>query len=98
MNTFLALYLASAGATSFDIETTMAGLKRCAPACYEANPIMRPFVDSRAKAYTVAMGLTSLSAYGSHKLREGGSKWWWVPMAVNIGVHVGFATANRGVR
>jgi hypothetical protein len=80
-------------ATVYDIQTTRKALQNCA-SCIEANPIMRPFVGSSPAAFSTSMGLTAGSIYASHKLKSKGVKWWWIPLAAQIGVHTAMGIRN----
>jgi hypothetical protein len=56
---------------------------------------MKPFVSHKASAYAYSMGMTSLSAYGSYRLKKSGSRWWWVPLAATTAVHTVAAIHNQ---
>ena len=97
MNLYTLLLAGSIAATSYDVESTFRVFDRC-PGCYEANPFMRPFVDSRGKIYAVQAGLNTSTAWASWELKKAGKKWWWAPMAANIGMHVVAGEHNRRMR
>jgi hypothetical protein len=94
---FWSLAAAAQVATVYDVNTTLRTLDRC-PACYEANPIMRPFVRNSATAYSAGLGLSAVGIYGSKKLKERGSRWWWVPLVSQIGVHTALGIRNSHIR
>src|SRR5262245_23033484 len=70
-------------AAIYDVETTVRTLRSCTT-CYEANPLMKPFVGSRSTAYSVSVGLSAVSTYGSFKLKERRVRWWFVPLVGQI--------------
>lgn len=84
-------------ATIYDVNTTIRTLDRCVT-CYEANPIMKPFVRNTTAAYGAGLGLSAVSIYGSRKLKEKGSRWWWVPLVGQIGVHTALGIRNSQIR
>src|SRR5262245_45171990 len=94
---FWTLATGAQAATVFDLETTVRALNRC-PTCYEANPFMKPFVSSKPAAYSAGLGLSAASIYGSLKLKKQGTKWWWVPLAGQIGMHTAFGLMNNRIR
>jgi hypothetical protein len=94
---FWTLAAGAQAAAVYDAETTLKALRRC-PSCYEANPIMRPFVGSRSGAYGATMGFSALSTYGSRELKKRGSRWWWAPMVGQIGLHTALAIRNSRLR
>ena len=97
MTLYELLLAGSIASTTYDVETSFKAFDRCA-ACYEANPVMRPFADSRARMYVAQSGLNFGLGYASWHLKKEGNKWWWVPLVANIGVHFAAATHNRAVR
>ena len=90
---FWTLAAGAQAATIYDIHTTMRALDRC-PSCGEANPTMRPFVSSRPAAFSASLGLSAGSIYGSYQLRKKGVRWWWLPLAGQIGVHTAMGLRN----
>lgn len=94
---FWTLTAGAHAAAVYDMETTIRALRRC-PSCYEANPVMRPLMDSRSSAYAAGLGLSAVSAYGSFKLKERGSRWWWAPLAGQIGLHVVLGIRNSRLK
>jgi hypothetical protein len=94
---FWSLAAAAQVATVYDVNTTLRTLDRCST-CYEANPIMRPFVRNSATAYSAGLGLSAAGIYGSKKLKERGSRWWWVPLVSQIGVHTALGIRNSRIR
>lgn len=79
-----------------DVHTTNRAMQRCG-GCVEGNPLMRPFMGSTAKLVGVQGGLGMLTLASSHKLKQGKSKGWWVPVVVGIGVHLGASWSNSRV-
>ena len=66
----------TAAATVFDIESTLASLKRGAK---EGNPIMRPFVKmGRPAAYAFGAGIDGGIMYLSYRYKQRWVKKWWV--------------------
>jgi hypothetical protein len=94
---FWSLAVGAQAATVYDVNTTLRTLNRCAT-CYEANPIMRPFVGNTVAAYGAGMSLSAASIYGSKRLKEKGSRWWWVPLVGQIGVHTALGIRNSQIR
>ena len=94
---FWALSTGAQAATIYDIETSLRVFDRCTT-CYEANPIMRPFIGSRSTAYTTGLGLSSLGSFGSYKLKEKGVRWWWLPLVGQIGMHTVLGIRNSRMR
>ena len=84
-------------ATIYDIQTTRNVMQRC-PTCYEANPIMKPFVASSPAAFSVAVGLSAGGIYGAFKLRKKGVRYWWVPVAAPLAVHTIAGLNNSRIR
>lgn len=80
------------GMTVYDIETTFAAVKNGG---YEANPILRPFVESgRSPTYVFASATTAASIYASYKTkRKGYDKWWLIPL-INGTIHAAAGTWN----
>jgi hypothetical protein len=75
----------AAYATAFaDEEITQSALSH---GFRESNPILG---RSRERAYPIILGLASVSVVESYFLKKGGSKWWFAPATVTIGIH-GFA-------
>jgi hypothetical protein len=94
---FWTLATATEAATLYDLHTTQTALQRC-QSCYEANPIMKPFVGSRAAALTAGLGLSAGSIYGAFKLKKKGFRYWWVPLAAPIAVHTAAGISNTRIR
>jgi hypothetical protein len=80
----------------YDTQSTMGALERC-QSCAEGNIFMRPFVGNRASAYAFSMGLTTAATYSTFRLRQDGVKWWWVPMAATIALHVTAGVHNQRI-
>lgn len=83
---FAGLVLGATGSTIFDIEGTF----RCKNngTCKEANPLMRPFINSgRPAAYAVSFGITGAATLLSYKMRKSRKKGWWAPLVVLTGAH-----------
>jgi len=80
----------------YDTETTRSALRRCG-VCAEQNPFMRPFVNNPASIYSASMGLTSATTYATHRLKKEGVRWWWVPMASTMAMHVFSGIHNQRV-
>lgn len=80
----------------YDTETTRNALRRCG-VCAEQNPFMRPFVNNGASIYSASMGLTSATAYATHRLKKENVRWWWVPMASTMAMHVFSGIHNQRV-
>ena len=97
MTLYELLLAGSIASTTYDVETSFRAFDRCI-SCYEGNPVLRPFADSRTKMYVFQSGLNAGLGYTSWQLKKDGSKWWWVPLVANIGIHVAAATHNKGVR
>ena len=97
-NKLLTLVSLSYASAIYDTRTTMTTLKRCNGRCFEANPLMSPFVGSKASAYSYTMSLTSLSAFATYRLKKSGAKWWWVPMAATSAVHIAAGIHNQAMR
>jgi hypothetical protein len=87
---------ATAAATAFDVATTMKVFHSC-DTCYEANPVMRPFVGSGAGAYTVSLSISSATMWASYKLKQDGRKWWWIPLGAQIGFHLAAGVHNQAL-
>src|SRR5215510_11797230 len=81
----------------YDTETTVSALRRCGE-CVEQNPLMRPFVNNRASVYSASVGLTSVTMYATHRLKQEGVRWWWVPMASTMAVHILSGIHNQKLR
>jgi hypothetical protein len=81
----------------YDTQTTMNALESCG-SCSEGNLLMRPFVGNKATAYAFSMGLTTAATYSTFRLKQDGVKWWWVPMAATITLHVVAGAHNQNVR
>jgi len=94
---FWSLAAGSQAATAFDVYTTRRALNRCVT-CYEANPVMQPFMQNNPAAYTASLGLSAASIYGSKVLKERKSRWWWVPMVSQIGIHTALGIRNSRLR
>jgi len=97
-NKLLTLVSLSYASAIYDTHTTMTTLKHCNGRCFEANPLMSPFVGSKASAYSYTMSLTSLSAFATYRLKKSGAKWWWVPMAATSAVHIAAGIHNQAMR
>jgi hypothetical protein len=75
----------AAYATAFaDEEITQSAISR---GFHESNPLLG---SSRARAYPIILGLATGSVVESYFLKKDGSKWWFAPATVTIGIH-GFA-------
>src|SRR5437016_1552139 len=85
---FLTLTSFSFASALYDAQTTLGTLERCHGLCFEENRFMRPFVGNAASAYAFTMGLTSVSAFATYRLKQKGARWWWVPMAATSILHV----------
>jgi hypothetical protein len=94
---FWGLAAGAEAATAYDVNTTLRTLKTC-PSCYEANPVMRPFMGNSTTAYSAGLGLTAASIYGSKKMKERGSRWWWVPLVGQIVIHTALGIRNSRMR
>jgi hypothetical protein len=81
----------------YDTATTMSALDNCAR-CTEGNFLMRPFVGNRGTAYAFSMGLTTAATYSTLRLKQDGVRWWWVPMAATIALHVTAGVHNQRIR
>ena len=82
-----------AASMAYDIETTFYTLDRC-PNCYEANPIMRPFVKrGRLATYAFGMGIVTAQTWISYEMKKH-TKFWWVIPAAGIGLHSYAGTHN----
>jgi hypothetical protein len=81
----------------YDTQTTMKALARC-PTCSEGNFLMRPFVGNRGTAYAYSMGLTTAATYSTLKLKQDGVRWWWVPMAATVALHITAGVHNQRIR
>ena len=97
-NKLLTLISLSYASAIYDTQTTMTTLKQCNGRCFEANPLMSPFVRSKASAYSYTMGLTSLSAFATYRLKKSGARWWWVPLAATSAVHFAAGIHNQAIR
>ena len=93
----LTLISLSYAAAVYDTQTTFAAFERCRGGCFEANPLMRPFVAHRSSAYAYSMGLTSLSVYGTYRLKKSGSRLWWVPIVATTALHITAGIHNQKV-
>jgi hypothetical protein len=93
-NLFWTLAGGAQAATIYDLQTTLRVLQRC-PSCGEANPIMKPFAGSTSAAFSAGLGFTAASIYGSHRLRQRGARWWWLPLAGQIGIHTVMGIRNN---
>ena len=75
-----------------DYETTQSCLKRLT--CKELNPIFGSRYPSRARMYAIGGALTSLSVYGSYRLKKKGKWYWWLPLAGSTVMHAYLARHN----
>lgn len=92
------LFAALQASTIYDMETTFRTLDRC-PTCREGNPIMRPFVSAgRPATYAFTTGINLLALHTSLQLRKAHKKWWYVPSAVAIGIHVFAGIHNSRIK
>ncbi|MFN0123505.1 MAG: hypothetical protein ACKV2V_23630 [Blastocatellia bacterium] len=94
---FMSLMIGLQASTILDLESTFHALKNCPPGytCREGNPLMVPFVrQGRPASYAVTTGLNALAVWGSYKMKKRGNRFWWVPMAAQIGIHT-FAAARN---
>ena len=94
----LTLISVSYASAIYDTQTTLTTLKQCAVQCFEANPLVRPFTGRNASAYAYTMGLTSVSAFATYRLKKTGARWWWVPLVATSAVHVAAAIHNEKIR
>ncbi|HWQ34001.1 MAG TPA: hypothetical protein VNQ79_14220 [Blastocatellia bacterium] len=94
---FLALMTAMQVSTIADLESTFHTIGKCPPGyvCREANPLLRPFVQSgRPAAYAFTTGINSLVWWSSYRMKKRGNRWWWVGPTVQIAVHTVAAVHN----
>jgi hypothetical protein len=94
----IALTSAAYATAAYDARTTTGVLQRCGGRCVEGNPLMRPFAGNPGSAMAFSMGLTSATAYGTYRLKQKGVKWWWVPMAASMAVHVACGIHNQQLK
>ena len=91
---FISLAAAMQAATVLDMESTFSVAKNCS-ACREANPFLRPLVNSgRPATYAVTTGIDLAAFYVAYRMRKDGKRYWWVPMVAATGLHAGFAWHN----
>jgi hypothetical protein len=93
----LTLTSLSVASAVYDARTTIATLQHCYNRCFEANGILSPFAQNSTSAYAFTMGLTSLSTYATYRLKQRGTRWWWVPMAGTAIMHVAAGLHNQHV-
>lgn len=93
----LTLTSVSVASALYDAQTTIATLQHCYNRCFEANNVLSPFAQNRTSAYAFTMGLTSLSTYATYRLKQRGTRWWWVPMAGTAIMHVAAGLHNQHV-
>lgn len=85
------------GATVFDYETTHYCVSRVR-GCREVNGVMAPFVSGgRLPTYVYGSAMNAGVLAVSYKLKQRGSKWWWVLPAANIGAHVIAGSKNMTI-
>jgi hypothetical protein len=94
----LTLLSLSYAATLYDTHTTLSALGRCGDRCFEANPLTRPFAGGKYQLTTYAMGLTSVSALATYRLKKTGSRWWWVPVAATSALHIAAGIRNQTIQ
>jgi len=87
----------SVASALYDAQTTVAALKHCYGRCFEANGVLSPFTQNSGSAYAFTMGLTSLSTFATYRLKQRGTRWWWVPMAGTALLHVAAGLHNQHV-
>jgi hypothetical protein len=94
---FVTLMIGIQTSTALDLESSFYALKNCPPnyRCRESNPLLRPFVRSgRPAAYALTTGTNALAIWSSYRMRKKGSRFWWVPLTVSIGIHSAAALKN----
>ena len=90
---FLSLSAGVIGSTLFDTETTFRGLTKCS--CYEANPVLSPFISAgRPAAYAFETGMDGVALFSAFKLRKMHSKVWWLPATAVVGMHIWLGSRN----
>lgn len=87
------LYPLAVTAGAIDAETTYRGY--LAGAGRELNPIMRPFVGSRAKLHGAMLGFSVFAVETTMWSKRRGERKWWIPIVVHVGLHSGAATFNH---
>ncbi|MBI1934992.1 hypothetical protein HYS31_00990 [Candidatus Woesearchaeota archaeon] len=97
---FWLLLSALEASTIYDVETTFNALNRCERKgyiCGEANPLMRPFVESgRPATYAIQHAINAYLAWSAYQWKPAGGRWWLPPLVV-IGVHAVAGTSNLRV-
>lgn len=69
--------------TVFDVETTFGAIRNGA---HEANPIMKPFIDSgRPATYALQLGIDALLIFVAYEMKKSSNsdfnkRWWVLPM------------------
>jgi hypothetical protein len=91
----LTLTTLSYASTLYDTRSTLSALDRCATRCVEGNPVMRPFVGTTSSAYAFTLGLTTVTTYGTYRLKKKGVRWWWVPMTASTVLHFAAGVHNQ---
>ncbi|MFN7945946.1 MAG: hypothetical protein U0Z53_11380 [Blastocatellia bacterium] len=94
---FMALMMAVQVSTVVDIESTFHTIGKCPPGytCREANPLLRPFVQSgRPAAYAFSSSINGLVWWSSYRMKKRGNRWWWVGPVVQITTHTVAAIHN----
>ena len=82
------------GATIYDAESTYYALDKCRT-CFEANPVMRPFVKSgRPSLYAVQSAINAGIIIYSYKMKKNDEKLWWLIPVVVASAHSIAGTHN----
>jgi len=82
------------GSTIYDVESTYFALNRCEN-CYEANPLMKPFVEAGRPALYIVQGAIDVGIiYASYKMKKKGHKLWYVLPAIVTVAHTIAGTHN----
>ena len=75
-------------ASAYDIETAFHDKQVLGPYCEEANPVMRPLINSgRPATYALTGVVDGLAMYFAYRLKSRHSKWWWLVPTTQIGAH-----------
>lgn len=94
---YIAAYVVLTVMTVLDVETTHRKLDSCAT-CYEANPIMRPFVQQgRGTTYAVAFSLNAITMEIARRRRNENSRLWFVRPLIGAGIHGAAAASNNNI-
>lgn len=90
-------YAALTITTILDVETTFHALDRCST-CYEANPLMAPFVKrGRGATYAFAFSLNVIQMERARRARKAGERHWYLGPALASGVHGILAASNSQI-